>query len=181
MASPTVQEMIDEEPEMNLTPMIDVVFLLLVFFMLMKFKSYEMKLDSYLPKDVGPNTAEPEIIPNLTIKIELLPDSQTEITIRPTSDQAAPPPPIEWEGVQREDGFVYAADSMWDELRVSSERFIEQYLTNPDAKIIIDPQQAVPMEYVVLALDALTEAQANIQGRTPGFEPRQITFSSPVQ
>lgn len=40
----------------DMTPMIDVVFLLLIFFMLtIKFKTLEGKLTAYLPKDVGVN------------------------------------------------------------------------------------------------------------------------------
>lgn len=45
----------DEAPAMNFTSMIDVVFLLLIFFMCAtKFKSIDRRLDSYLPKDKGP-------------------------------------------------------------------------------------------------------------------------------
>ena len=43
-----------DECEMEMTPMIDVVFLLLIFFMCtLKFKTLEGKLSAYLPKDVG--------------------------------------------------------------------------------------------------------------------------------
>jgi len=46
-----------EVSEMDLTPMIDVTFLLLIFFLLgTKFKEPEGKLDAYLPKDKGPPT-----------------------------------------------------------------------------------------------------------------------------
>ncbi|MDF1837417.1 MAG: biopolymer transporter ExbD, partial [Planctomycetota bacterium] len=39
---------------MDMTPMIDVTFLLLIFFMCtLKFKVLEGKLTAYLPKDVG--------------------------------------------------------------------------------------------------------------------------------
>ena len=55
--------------EMNLTPMIDVTFLLLVFFLVgTRFKEHEGTLDAKLPKDRGPGTAldAPE---QLTIKV----------------------------------------------------------------------------------------------------------------
>ena len=45
MPSAIVEEMLAEEPKIDMTPMIDVVFLLLIFFMLMKFKSYDASLD----------------------------------------------------------------------------------------------------------------------------------------
>ena len=45
----------DEEiPKPNMTPMIDVVFQLLVFFLVsMKFKTLDMKIEAFLPKDRG--------------------------------------------------------------------------------------------------------------------------------
>ncbi|MCH7890992.1 MAG: biopolymer transporter ExbD [Gemmatimonadetes bacterium] len=58
------------EAEIDLTPMIDVVFLLLIFFMCtLKFKTLEGKLAAYLPKDVGVNTSEAE--PKEKVEIRL--------------------------------------------------------------------------------------------------------------
>ena len=48
-----------EEVEMEMTPMIDVTFLLLIFFLCtIKFKVLEGKLAAYLPKDVGVNSGQ---------------------------------------------------------------------------------------------------------------------------
>ena len=43
----------DEEHKMDMTPMIDVVFLLIVFFICIDFKVLESKLDAFLPTDKG--------------------------------------------------------------------------------------------------------------------------------
>ncbi len=44
-----------EDTEMNMTPMIDIVFQLIIFFMLqLKFKEIDRQIDSNLPKDAGP-------------------------------------------------------------------------------------------------------------------------------
>jgi biopolymer transport protein ExbD len=44
----------DEEVKLSITPLIDVTFLLLIFFMCaMKFKTLERKVAAYLPKDRG--------------------------------------------------------------------------------------------------------------------------------
>ncbi|MFC1587195.1 ExbD/TolR family protein [Planctomycetota bacterium] len=49
-----------EEIEMNMTPMIDVVFLLLIFFMCAaKFKTLESKLETRLPRDIGEEQSMP--------------------------------------------------------------------------------------------------------------------------
>ncbi|HIE72446.1 MAG TPA: hypothetical protein EYP98_21025, partial [Planctomycetes bacterium] len=52
----------DEEYKMDMTPMIDVVFLLIVFFICIEFKVLESKLDAFLPADKGarPTRVEPE-------------------------------------------------------------------------------------------------------------------------
>lgn len=57
--------------EMNMTPMIDCVFLLLLFFMVgMKFKELDRKLDADLPKTGKPNPADPtELKTELWIRI----------------------------------------------------------------------------------------------------------------
>ena len=42
-----------EEIKLEITPMIDVTFLLLIFFMLLPFRSLERKVAAFLPKDRG--------------------------------------------------------------------------------------------------------------------------------
>ena len=60
-----------EEVEMELTPMIDVVFLLLIFFIVtMKFKVLEGKLVTELPKDEGTSAGDPPLIDKIEIDIE---------------------------------------------------------------------------------------------------------------
>ena len=70
-----------EEVPMELTPMIDVVFLLLIFFIVtMKFKVLEGKLETELPKDVGVNPQEiDEILEK--IEIDIQPDKSREYGI----------------------------------------------------------------------------------------------------
>ncbi len=58
-----LEEVADDDCEMEMTPMIDVTFLLLIFFMCtLKFKTLEGKLAAYLPKDVGVNQTDAEPI-----------------------------------------------------------------------------------------------------------------------
>lgn len=57
--------------ELNMTPMIDCVFLLLLFFMVgMKFKEFDRKLDTDLPKAGKPDPPDPSLLKTeLWIKI----------------------------------------------------------------------------------------------------------------
>ena len=68
-----LEEATAQKADMEMTPMIDVTFLLLIFFMCtIKFKTLEGKLSAYLPKDVGSNTtdAEPKEKVEIRIKVE---------------------------------------------------------------------------------------------------------------
>ena len=54
-----LMDIASEEIKMEMTPMIDVTFLLLIFFLCtIKFKLLEGKLAAYLPKDVGVNSSQ---------------------------------------------------------------------------------------------------------------------------
>ncbi len=61
-----------DELEIDLTPMIDVVFQLIIFFMcIMKFKTLEKKIAAYLPKDVGLAKTQQEIPEKLKIQVTI--------------------------------------------------------------------------------------------------------------
>ena len=67
-----VPRRIPEDAKLEMTPMIDVTFLLLIFFLAtLRFKTLEGRLDAYLPPD-GPHPvepAEPKMPLDLVIKI----------------------------------------------------------------------------------------------------------------
>ncbi|MDP6764374.1 MAG: biopolymer transporter ExbD [Planctomycetota bacterium] len=68
-----VQGFSEESCDLPMTPMIDVTFLLLIFFMCtLKFKTLEGKLAAYLPKDVGVNQTDAEPIEKVEITIKVL-------------------------------------------------------------------------------------------------------------
>lgn len=67
MASPL--DTVSEELEINMTPMIDVVFLLIIFFLCIDFKILEAKLPAYLPKDKGSQAFEVEPVEQLPVVI----------------------------------------------------------------------------------------------------------------
>ena len=60
-----------EEPGLNMTPMIDIVFQLLIFFLLsLRFKTVDQRIDSAMPKEVGV-VARPAAMeaPRLVVKL----------------------------------------------------------------------------------------------------------------
>lgn len=65
----------DEGSELQMTPMIDVTFLLLIFFLCsIKFKILDGKLSTYLPKDVGVNVSmmdDREVLENIEVQLGL--------------------------------------------------------------------------------------------------------------
>lgn len=73
MASQALKEVADEKCELEMTPMIDVTFLLLIFFMCtLKFKILEGKLGAYLPKDVGVQATEAPPVEKVDIRLDVL-------------------------------------------------------------------------------------------------------------
>lgn len=67
-----LKDIADEECKMEMTPMIDVTFLLLIFFVCtIKFKTLEGKLAAYLPKDVGVSASEAEPKEKIDIVIKM--------------------------------------------------------------------------------------------------------------
>ncbi len=68
-----VSDIQDEKIEMDMTPMIDATFLLLIFFMCtLKFKVLEGKLTAYLPKDVGVNTSDAPPVEKVQVDIHVI-------------------------------------------------------------------------------------------------------------
>ena len=118
-----------EETKIELTPMIDVVFLLLIFFIVtIKFKVLEGKLETELPKDVGVNASEE------------LPKEKIEISIK--KDPSAP------------DGFkVYVQSRPMANLatlRAELDRWIK---LDPESRATLYPDFGVNYEQVVKVVD----------------------------
>ncbi len=63
----------DEEEGLagDMTPMIDVTFQLIIFFMLQKFRTLEGKLSAFLPKDLGVGTCVSHPVPKLDVHVYL--------------------------------------------------------------------------------------------------------------
>ncbi len=72
-----LEELAKEESKMDMTPMIDVTFQLLIFFMCtIKFKTLEGKLSAYLPKDLGSAATQATPKEKVEIKLTVLNEGQ---------------------------------------------------------------------------------------------------------
>jgi len=117
--------------EMNLTPMIDVTFLLLIFFLLQKWREPEGKLNAYLPKDKGPPPINiPQIDPEeeLTIRVRFLPGTNRLVYTLGDIDY---PRVVDLENKMR-----------------------ALYAINPEQPVTIDPDAKATYERVIWVLDA---------------------------
>ncbi|MCP3918271.1 MAG: biopolymer transporter ExbD [bacterium] len=88
MTAKTLEEIATDDSELEMTSMIDVTFLLLIFFMCtLKFKTLEGKLAAYLPKDVGNNPVMSEPIEKVEVRVAVLdPGARTHPDGRPYAD-----------------------------------------------------------------------------------------------
>lgn len=141
----------DEKPQKgDMTPMIDVTFQLLIFFMLtIEFKELEGKLAAYLPKDVGVNKSEAEPKEKVEIKLKVI-NEGTKMDPRddaPWSGEG----PYRW-GPDRVVSYSVGprATRDLDELRKRLKDLITQ---DPERPATIDPWPGTVYDDVIRVLD----------------------------
>jgi biopolymer transport protein ExbD len=150
MARKSSAPTIPEEMKGDMTPMIDVVFQLLIFFMLtIKFKTLEGKLAAYLPKDVGVN--QTQAVPKEKVEIKLKVEKEGA-KMHPRED--AP-----WSG---KGPFRYGPDRVvkysigpkaTTRLDEAAQRLKELYRADPTQSATIDPYPGTVYADVILILD----------------------------
>ena len=148
--SAVVQTIMKDEPEVNLTPMIDVVFLLLIFFMLQRFRVLENKLPSELPLDQGVFPPPDREIKQLRFSLLLVPGSSNQVQIKPDPEvypfyfiNFKPGKDGKRQMFQNVTNMIVEG---WDDFRMD--------------KIEISPQQKVPFDYVAQLLNSIHQAKS---------------------
>jgi biopolymer transport protein ExbD len=166
------REAMDERPDLMMTPMVDIVFQLLIFFMLAcRFRTTEGKLHAFLPKNRGLGTAGTPAITLQEVRVKLIwvePNS-----LRPTTDPnngrallKVKDRNFKW--VTNKYGETLpdydALYKLIDEVRTKFKP-TKSYKTLP---VIIDARAQVPFKHVVHALNACVKAKVT-----------DITFAAP--
>ncbi|MCZ6601800.1 MAG: biopolymer transporter ExbD [Planctomycetota bacterium] len=172
-----VKEMMEEnKAELSITPMIDVVFLLLIFFLLAsRFKASEGDLKAYLPKDRGQGTSTPTIdLYDVRVKL-LWYDDQN----RPTTDTKTGHVVLkvgkEVIGSRVLEDTVTRRLEPFPDYEELYERLIDfkgsyKGKSEKGLPVIIDARKQVPWKHVVFALDACMLAGI-----------KDITFAAPAK
>ena len=154
--------------KMDMTPMIDVVFQLMIFFMCtIKFKTLEGKLSAYLPKDVGVNSSDAEPLEKVDVIIKLVKEGSK---LHPYKN-------ANWDG---QGPFKYGPDRVvqykvgskeMTDLSELGDRLKKLYDATPERAATIEPHNGVVYGDLVSVLD---------QAIIAGF--RDITFKgAPIE
>ena len=148
--------------EMEMTPMIDVTFLLLVFFLLtLKFKVLEGKLAAYLPKDAGPNPTTVPLDP-IDVHVKVVPGFEGR-RVFATGEDAG----LEWNGDASRRFAIepgsrrlrYAVGPFAsDSIDAVVQRVVTLKDADPDRRVVLDAHDGTRVADVVAVLDGLVEA-----------------------
>ncbi len=163
MAKNLLSELNEEKCELQMTPMIDVTFLLLIFFMCtLKFKVLEGKLGAYLPKDVGVNPQDAEPVEKVDIRLDVLNAGNKMRWAKGPDDKPMAVPYTEADAAQKLRFFYdssrrikYSVGPMkTEDLSKVTERLIQIRKAEPEKKATIDPRAGTTNLDVTEVLDA---------------------------
>jgi len=153
-----LSQIAEEEQKMEMTPMIDVTFLLLIFFMCtIKFKKLEGKLVAYLPKDMGTQTTKVDPVEKLDIRLDVIEEGRQ---LAPRGGGAYNP--------AIHSRFIYEGRSFAikigpqaftsDQIEQVADRLTVIAASDPERPVTLDPRTGIVTEDVVKVLDRVLDA-----------------------
>lgn len=147
-----------DEPSGDLTPMIDIVFNLLVFFMTAtKLRSAEAVIEAYLPKDRGPSSGHVTVpLEEPRIVLRLQPDGQVRVRLGE---------PL---GLVPVEGLIERHE-VWSALHARLVLLRDAHKGETPLSVIVDAQPEVPTRMVVLAVNEVLRADLH-----------EVTFAAPA-
>lgn len=152
----------DAAPKLGMTPMIDITFLILIFFMCtMKFRTLEGTLAAELPKDVGVNHGAIDELEKLEIRIVVVAQGnkvrrRADGSVVPyTTEHAAAGLRFDHDASRTLEYRVGATRTQSLDEAVESIR--RHFDAAPDRRVTLDPKEGTTNRDVVPVLDALLD------------------------
>lgn len=154
-----------DDTEMNMTPMIDIVFQLIIFFLLsLKFKTIDQRIESMLPKDRGlaPTPTFPEDFLKVKVKAfrrDMLEPDKAHTMLKVDNDATQYLLPPGWKGRLKESSERIAEyDQVMSTIRALVQRKMKAHGGKPEevkGEIVAPPPKggAVPHGDIVQVLD----------------------------
>jgi len=151
-----LQDIANDDCELEMTPMIDVTFLLLIFFLLtLKFKTLEGKLSAFLPKDVGVNSSDAEPIEKVEITLKVIQEGKR---MDPQDPNKAWSGEKRYQWVGREISYQIGPRKFSD-LDALEKRLVELHKADDKRPATIDARPGTIYGDVVPVLDAAIRAE----------------------
>lgn len=170
-----------DDIEGNMTPMIDVVFQLIIFFILLPFKQNEGKIDSHLPTDMGfISTSPPPPEPPKDVRIYLKGETGQPVRVAVHEELLATidTPASLWDTQDSPErqGQMIAWRQRITEVFDQVAAKVQPHLADTTIKVVIDAEPDVPAIYIVKAQDAARLAARRTPGRGGEVE---VNFTAP--
>lgn len=156
MASKAVQEIIEDEGKLELTPMIDMAFLIIIFFMCLPFKTLDGKLQAFLPTDKGIQPIEQDPTTEIMVSVHIVARSEKPDEFGPPKYRQRITRPTEFRYKFGDRGET--KDLKQVERWIAEAKKAAEGTENAKVKGEIKAGHKVPHKYVVAVLNKFSEA-----------------------
>jgi len=149
------RSLVDPRIQADMTPMIDVVFQLLIFFLCnLQYRTLEGRLDAFLPKDRGAGREEVTLVTPVEITLRVVTPGERRDPLDPARAWSGSGP---YELVGRE--LAYAVGPRQSRSLADVERWLTELArAAEERKLVLDPREGTVYDDVVPLLDAAHEA-----------------------
>ncbi|MCZ6574666.1 MAG: biopolymer transporter ExbD [Planctomycetota bacterium] len=150
------REAAEEEIKLELTPMIDITFLILIFFMLMPFKTLEGKLLAFLPTDKGIQPIPQDPVDSFDIDVHVIPREHKDRDWGPENNRSTVkmPSKVVYKVKDRETEKIEEVGK-WVKEMIDTAR--AQGITDDHIKCEIRAGHKIPFKYVIAVLNQFNE------------------------
>ncbi len=164
MASKVAKELATDSAEMQMTSLIDMSFLLIIFFICLPMKTLEGKIQAFLPTDKGINPTPTQPPLALKVSVHIVAREEKPALYPPTPPKGATPLTVQQIQVTKPSKILYriGSDETAD-LKVVYDYIKKGYAAikdTPDAQITgeIKAGHKVPHKFVIAVLNKFAEA-----------------------